>query len=244
MDSHTIIRLFPSGISLMVGIFSFPLVSNSQAINERYWKRYRNMADSVVISRLGKDVFEHHVFTEKQVHHDLADLIYLSGDSTMAWADRSTVTSGPIYCFFEYELCLDKRERGPTIRFALDPSGQLVKEEPSNGLPSEQMGRNGFAMSIGEFERTARSFGFQWNRSDAYRSLYWTTDDGPAATEEVGTYELTLGRHVGEGFESGVGYTYLFEIIEGVRFDAFTGQVRAKGIFQVPSGIVCSSARL
>ncbi|MCB9162824.1 MAG: hypothetical protein H6592_00090 [Flavobacteriales bacterium] len=202
------------------------------------------MADSVVISRLGLDVFKRHVYTEEQVHHDLSDLIYLERDSPIAWADRSEVGTRPLYCFFEYEICLDRKDGGPTIRFALSPSGLILNDEPNNGLVLAERGQNGFAMSIKEFERTALENGYRWGRSDQHRTLTWAECDNLNSLSTGGTYEFTIGRHIGEGFQAGVECSYLFDIIEGIRFDVFTGEILQQGIFQVPSGIACHGSQL
>lgn len=231
-------------ILLVLCVACLPLASWAQVINEQYWKRYLSMADSVVISRLGKRVFDRYVYTEEQVHHDLSDYIYLPGDTVMAWSDRHLISTRPQYCFFEYEICLDKREGGSTIRFALYPSGQLVLEEPSNGLLSVPFVENASAMDMKEFERTAKAHGFNWGRSDRYSSLAWIPDESTDTLRTNASYVLTLGRYVGEGFEAGASCTYLYDIIEGIRFDAFTGEILTKGIFQVPSGVACRATNL
>ncbi len=231
-------------VVLVIFVACLPLAARSQVINEQYWKRYHSMADSVVISRLGKRVFDKYVYSEEQVHHDLSDYIYLSGDSIMAWSDRHLVSTRPQYCYFEYEICLDKWEGGTTIRFALDPSGLLVVEEPSNGLLAVPAVQSTSAMNLKEFEQVALAQGFRWDRSDRYRSLAWREGENSDSLHTNAIYVLTLGRYVGEGFEEGTGCTYLYDIIEGIRFDAFTGQIITKGVFQEPSGIVCRATSL
>lgn len=230
---------------LLVLTTCFALPALSQSINERYWKRYRSMADSVVISRLGKGVFKRYVYTEEQVHHDLSDFIYLYGDTAVAWSDRHHVTTPPQYCYFEYEVCLDRKEGGPTIRFALDPQGRFVPNEPSNGLIQPPLEHTGSEMDIHTFERIARARGVQWDLEDRYRMLAWVADEDVDAVPATGTYELTLGRLTGQCSEDAPGgSTYLFDSIEGICFDAYTGEVLKEGILQVPSGIVCRGGSL
>ncbi|HRF81832.1 MAG TPA: hypothetical protein PL070_17270 [Flavobacteriales bacterium] len=202
------------------------------------------MADSVVRHHLGAEVQAKYVHTAEQVHHDLSELIFLPGDSIMAWQDRHLIKFVPRYCAFEYEISLDKQEGGATIRFALDPTGQFVQGEPMNGLPSPGTIRQDFAMRLKDFYRVANDHGFHWSKNDRYQCLQWKPADGTGSMIASGTYELTLGRIIGEGHEVGTGCTYLYDIIEGIRFNAYTGEITSKGFFQIRSAIASSPSRL
>lgn len=92
-------------------------------------------------------------------------------------------------------------------------------------------------MPLKAFERIAQDHGLYSGKKDRYRSLEWKPADEPGHLIASGTYELTLGRYIGEGYEVGNSCAYLFDIIEGIRFDAYTGEIIAKGTFRISTGI-------
>lgn len=224
-SSTTIERMRYRYIGILLCLAFAPNGLSAQLLDEEYWLRIRARADSIVVARFGKDFFRKHIF----VPRGPLDYIVVGG-STVDWEDRHTVSSRPESCYFEYDIGLDTRRRGPmNISFSITPDGDLVVDEDLRGFIADPSPVS-FCTDFKGYMRIARENGLRCRGRDAFRDLRWIASDTSAkvANEGVGRYELVIGREgevIKEESERSFG-TYL--LVEVVIIDPFTGVVLRK----------------